>query len=175
MKTKLSAHNKFRRLGVMLTSERGQSLVELALLTPILLILVIGIVEMGRYAAFSIEVGNAARAGAQYGAQSLAKAADTTGITNAVQNECATTDTVTCPGTLTLTPAPTTVCGCDNSGTISAMTSCTSTCANHVVVSVKVTARGTLPSLLNYTTPLFGTLSIHSITITSTATQRVAQ
>jgi Flp pilus assembly protein TadG len=45
-------------------SEKGQSLVELALLTPILLLLVVGIVEMGRYATLSIEVANAARAGA---------------------------------------------------------------------------------------------------------------
>src|ERR1700730_8362816 len=46
----------------LLRSERGQSLVELALLTPLLLILIIGVVEMGRYASLGILVGNAARA-----------------------------------------------------------------------------------------------------------------
>ena len=49
-------------------SESGQSLLELALLTPLLMFMIIGIVEMGRYAYLSILVGNAAEAGAAYGA-----------------------------------------------------------------------------------------------------------
>ena len=42
---------------------------------------------MGRYAYISILVGNAARAGAGYGAQSLAQSVDTAGITTAVDND----------------------------------------------------------------------------------------
>jgi Flp pilus assembly protein TadG len=173
MVTKLSALAKRHWPKALWASERGQSLIELALLTPVLLMLVIGIVEMGRYASFGILVSNAARAGAQYGAQSLTKAADTTGITAAYNNECASADTVTCPALNPPTIA--TVCGCDNAGTISTMASCSSTCANHVVVSVQVKAKGTFNPLFNYTPPLFGHLSIPQITITSTATQRVAQ
>ncbi|MGD1210368.1 MAG: TadE/TadG family type IV pilus assembly protein [Candidatus Acidiferrales bacterium] len=59
------------------TDERGTSLLEMALLTPVLLLLLLGIVEVGRYAELSIVVANAARAGVQYGAQSLAAAANT--------------------------------------------------------------------------------------------------
>src|ERR1700734_3884295 len=60
--------------------ECGQSVLELALLMPILCLLLLGIIEMGRYAEISILVSNAARAGAQYGAQNIATAGDSAGI-----------------------------------------------------------------------------------------------
>jgi Flp pilus assembly protein TadG len=62
-----------------LRSQRGQSLIEVALLTPLLLSLMVGTIEMGRYAYLSILVGNAARAGAAYGSQSLALSVDASG------------------------------------------------------------------------------------------------
>jgi len=75
------------------SKENGQALLELALLLPFLLLLTIGIIEIGRLAYFSIEVSGAARAGAQYATQSLALAAaaaatpDETNITSAASNE----------------------------------------------------------------------------------------
>ena len=42
---------------------------------------------MGRYAYLSILVGNAARAGTAYGAQSLAQSVDATGIQTAATND----------------------------------------------------------------------------------------
>ena len=51
----------------ILLSPSGQSLLEVALLTPMLLALLLGAIELGRYAYISILVGNAARAGAAYG------------------------------------------------------------------------------------------------------------
>lgn len=51
-------------------SQEGQALVELALTIPILLLLLLGIVELARVAHTTIELANAARAGAQYSAQS---------------------------------------------------------------------------------------------------------
>jgi len=71
---------RFSKLRRTIGSQSGQSLVELALLTPLLLLLLIGIVEMGRYAYLSIVLGNAAETGALYGAQNLAASADTNGI-----------------------------------------------------------------------------------------------
>jgi Flp pilus assembly protein TadG len=71
------------------SKEKGQALLELALFLPVVLVLTIGILEIGRLAYYGIEVSNAARAGAQYATQSLALAAtattDTTNITNAAQ------------------------------------------------------------------------------------------
>ena len=69
------------------TAERGQALIEMALVLPLLLILALGIIEVGRSAELAIVVSNAARAGAIYGAQNLAAAADTTGIRNAAQTD----------------------------------------------------------------------------------------
>jgi Flp pilus assembly protein TadG len=57
--------------------ERGQSLLEVALALPILLLLLLGIIEVGRYAQLAIVVADAARAGAIYGAQSSATAGQT--------------------------------------------------------------------------------------------------
>jgi Flp pilus assembly protein TadG len=149
-------------------SERGQSLVELALLTPILLLLVIGIVEMGRYAYLSIVLGNAAESGALYGAQNLADAANTAGIQAAAQNDY--NDGRSLSG-LTVTSANT--CGCDSSGTTT-NASCTAagagTCAaGHWVVMVQVTATGKFNSLFKY--PGIP----QSLTVVRTVTMRVKQ
>ncbi len=70
-----------------LVREHGQSLVELAFVVPLLLLLLVGIIEIGRFAFYSILVSNAARAGAQYGAQSLASASDTVGIAAAANRD----------------------------------------------------------------------------------------
>ena len=71
----------------MKTHESAQALVETALTIPFLLFFVLGAVELGRIAFVVIEVNNAARAGAQYAAQSHNTAADTTGITTAARSE----------------------------------------------------------------------------------------
>ncbi|MGH9734935.1 MAG: TadE family protein [Candidatus Acidiferrales bacterium] len=68
-------------------TQRGQALLELALVTPLLLALALGVIEIGRYAYIAILVGNAAHAGAAYGAQSVATAADPNGIQTAAEND----------------------------------------------------------------------------------------
>ena len=70
------------------SAENGQTLLEVALLTPLLLLLLVGIFEVGRFAYYSIEVSNAARAAVQYGAQSLADAKDSVGLTQAAKSDC---------------------------------------------------------------------------------------
>lgn len=66
-----------------LRSERGTSLVEFAFAAPVIMFLLLGMIELGRFGYFAILAANAARAGAQYGAQDLMTAYDTAGITNA--------------------------------------------------------------------------------------------
>jgi len=56
-------------------AEQGQSLVEVALIIPALLILFMGIAEVGFYLYAQVQVANAAREGARYG--SLCKQNDT--------------------------------------------------------------------------------------------------
>src|SRR6201981_3002320 len=103
--------------------ESGQALVEMALIVPIVLILVLGIIEIGRYAYIAILVGNAARAGAAFGAQSKQQSNDSTGMQNAAQYDFAGSSSSTpnlgrpdptngfAYSTLTVTSA--TSCGCD--------------------------------------------------------------
>jgi len=66
-----SRHGVSLRVGHA-SKQCGQAMLELALVLPVLLLLTIGLIEFGRVAYYSIEVSDAARAGAQYGAQSLA-------------------------------------------------------------------------------------------------------
>src|SRR5215472_6795855 len=67
-----------------LRPDSGQSFIEMALITPLLLLLVVGVIDMGRYAYIGILVGNAARAGAAYGA---AAPGDSSGTVNAACND----------------------------------------------------------------------------------------
>lgn len=156
----------------LLRSQSGQSLVEVALLTPLLLALLVGGIELGRYAYIAILVGNAARAGAGYGAQSLIQSVDTKGIQTAADNDFQNNG----QKVSNLTVTSSTSCGCDNGGTItSAVCSTTSnatagTCtAGHWVVMVSVTASGTFNSLFNY--PGIP----KSIAVSETSTMRVDQ
>jgi Flp pilus assembly protein TadG len=50
--------------------ERGAALVELALATPLLAVLIVGAVDFARIFYLAMQVTNAARAGAQYGSTS---------------------------------------------------------------------------------------------------------
>lgn len=65
----------------------GQSAVELAMAIPILLLLLLGAVEMGRMYYASLTADDAARAGVEYGAQSLATASDINGMETTAVND----------------------------------------------------------------------------------------
>lgn len=66
--------------------QRGQSLVELALMLPFLLVLLIGVLDLGRIYFAYMTIVNASREGARYGA---AHPTDTTGIYTHAINESA--------------------------------------------------------------------------------------
>lgn len=68
-----------------LRNDGGSALVELALVLPLLCLLLVGSVELGRIAYFAIEVSDAARAGVAYGSQSAATAGDTGNIADAAK------------------------------------------------------------------------------------------
>jgi Flp pilus assembly protein TadG len=96
----------------------GQSLVETALMFPILLTFLVGAADLARIAHASIAVANAAKAGAQYGAQNGFTANDSTGIIAATAAEAP---------NLTLTTVPSHTCICSNGN---ASTCLTSDCPN---------------------------------------------
>ena len=161
-------------------SQSGQSLVELALLTPLLMIMLIGIAEMGRYAYFAMLVGNAARAGAAWGAQSPGASSDQGDIATVANN-----DFQNGANLAGLTVTSTNLCTCDNGGSFTsaptnplcfaATNPSAGTCTTgHWVILVQVTAAGTFSPMFKYSGGLFGILKIPSLTFSSTATQRVA-
>ena len=134
----------------------GQTIVEIALLLPLMLLLLVGVIEIGRYAYFDILISNAARAGAQYGAQSLIQAADTNGIRTAAQSD----------GLAAMTITSTQQCGC----AAGALGGCpTGAVCPQPLVYVQVTATDRYNSLFQY--PGIP----RSLTLTSTVTMRVAQ
>src|SRR5580704_18412541 len=119
------------------SSRSGQTVVELAMLLPLLLVLCVGAIEIGRYAYFDILIANAARAGAQYGAQSLIQAADLNGIIAAAQNDGLTTMNITTSQE----------CGCVST----ALAGCPSGAVCPLpLVYVQVTATETYSSLFKY-------------------------
>ena len=68
---------------------QGQSLVETALLFPMLLLLFTGIVDLGWMAYNYIELANAANAGVHYAAQNVTAAAQTSSIQAAMNSDAA--------------------------------------------------------------------------------------
>src|SRR5258708_20297575 len=79
--------------------DKGEAFVELALVMPMLILLILGGIEIGRLAYADIEISNAARAGVAYAMQSHAFASDNAGITAA-----ATQDPPNIPGLVVATP-----------------------------------------------------------------------
>jgi len=174
----------------VLRLQSGQSLYEMALLTPLLLTVLLGVIEIGRYAYISILVANAARAGAAYGAQSLPQSADGVDIVAAADNDFKNNGQTVPAGFVQggFPGAEYNGCACeDNCGVMSpdpatngagAVSYCdptsnanAGTCpaGQHWVVLVSVEVKGTFNSLFSFIP------SLSSITIDRTCTLRVNQ
>lgn len=152
----------------------GSVAVEMALFSPILAYMAVGIGEFGIGVYLKMQVEHAAQAGVQY---ALVHGYSSTAVTNAVTSATTTSATqsgvvsssaifsgISLPATqTTFTGAnqsnPTQNCGCASgttitaaSCTISAAGSCSCTCAggNSAAVYVTVTAKGTYTTFLNY-------------------------
>jgi len=121
-------------------SKRGQSVVEFALIATILASLMLAASDFSRMFFMSIAVNNAARAGAQYGSQSLITAADSGGMQTA-----ATTDASNVTG-LTATASQ---CTCGTSTNVSACA--TNYCTNNPGATyVTVNTSATFTTFVNY-------------------------
>lgn len=91
-----------------MTPQRGNAIIEFAILAPLLIVLTLGTIELGRYAYFAILVSNAAQAGAAYGAQNNGTATDTAGIAAAIAQDASPHPIAS----VTANPAPFTEFGC---------------------------------------------------------------
>lgn len=129
----------------MLQDQRGVALVEFAIIMPMLIMLMLGLMELGRFTYYSILVGNAARAGAMYGAQGDQYVTDTDGMTDTAKADAQSLSAITSTATQ--------VCSCWT-GTTSTVLSCTAaveSCATgHRVVYAQVSVTGTFHPLFHY-------------------------
>lgn len=143
-------------------SQRGTSMTEFALIAPVFIFMLVGIVEVGRYTYFAILAQHAARAGVQYAAQNLETAADASVSGPSTASAAAAdaqslsqwhvTSWVTCTNNMQAALCPSGTSGQVSSGLV-------------YYVGVKVT--GTFKTLLNY--PGIPT----NVPITGTALMRV--
>jgi Flp pilus assembly protein TadG len=116
-------------------SQRGAALVEFVVALPVLLVVLIGTIDFGRVFYMAIALTDAARAGAQYGAHSLTRSADVSGMQAAA--------VAAAPNLSGLTATATRTCQCapDNGATFT-NAACTGTCpfGEHLVIAVIVDA-----------------------------------
>ncbi|MGH7842542.1 MAG: TadE/TadG family type IV pilus assembly protein [Candidatus Binataceae bacterium] len=103
---KRSSSNPWRGLA------RGQSVVEIALVAPVLILLLCVAGDFARLFFTSIDLNQAARAGAQYGSQTVITAADTNGIKTAVTTAGASISGLTESSTQCTCAASTSVAAC---------------------------------------------------------------
>jgi Flp pilus assembly protein TadG len=143
-------------------SDSGSALAEIALVLPMLVLVLLGLIEVGRFGNYTILVGNAARAGVQYGAQNTVTAADITGMQNSAKS-----DGQNLTG---LNATATTFCKCaDGSASTCLATDCPT---NHRIIYVQVVTSATVQSLTN---SLVLPAPLRSIAVQGKAIMRVAQ
>jgi Flp pilus assembly protein TadG len=78
-------------------SESGAGLIEFAIVVPVLIFTLFGIIETGRWLAFGVRLSNAAHAGVQFAVQSISTSGDTTDIADAACNDSGFACTTTTP------------------------------------------------------------------------------
>lgn len=121
----------------LLKSQHGSAAVELAMVTPLLVLLVLGAYDFGRAFYTAMAVTGAAHAGAQYGAQSVSKAQDSAGMQAAAVTHA--------PG-MGITAVASRECRCAD-GTVQA---CTYTGCGTLKVYAKITTTKTFATAVNY-------------------------
>jgi hypothetical protein len=122
--------------------QKGQSVLEIALLAPMLLLMLVGTIEIGRYAYFAIEATNAARAGVQYGTQSLIDSKDVAGIWGAASNDA--------PDLIQLNVTAKDLCACSSNPSHYVGCPAQRCGAGHPVVFLQVITTAQVPSLFHY-------------------------
>ena len=128
---------------------RGSALVEFALMTPFLLILLAGVLDYGRALSKATGVANAARIGAQYGSGSVARSTDTAGIRAAAVNSA--------PGFSGLSVSSVQSCQCPGGTSVSCSGNCGS---SKLLMYVKVTVTAASSAIFSYSgLPFTGNLT----------------
>ena len=122
--------------------ERGATALEFALVSPLLCVLLVGLIDYGMGYWQKMQVGNAARAGAQY---AMASGWNQTAISTAVTS-------ATGLASISASPAPSQACGCPSASSGIVAASCGSSCTGGGTAGTYVTvnASATYSPLLPY-------------------------
>jgi Flp pilus assembly protein TadG len=129
----------------MVRAENGGALVEMALCIPLLgAPVLIGTVETGMALYDSIEVSNAAHAGAAYGMMSSTFAADSNGMTAAAKGEAADLGSLLIVTPTTYYACSQSIAGAQYTSQSAANSACTGT-SNHSLEFVQVNTSATVP------------------------------
>ena len=150
-----------------LRGEGAQALTETALTLPMLALMLLGAFEFSRVAYAAIEVTNAARAAAQYGAMNGGGFLDTSGMLAAAKADAGNLNS----GLSWVSGYPSVACSCSGTGTAScaAGTSPSGCTTSQLMVTVSVKLQYQMTSLLKV--PGFPT----SYTVYGTASQGLLQ
>jgi Flp pilus assembly protein TadG len=125
--------------------QNGSAMVELALATPLLLLLLAGVLDYGFALRTAAAVATAADAGAAYGSRSTTNAGDTAGIAAAARNSE--------PNVNGLTVSSTSSCQCPGGTPVS----CSGSCSNgKMLMYVQVTVSANATSFFSYSGLPFG-------------------
>jgi Flp pilus assembly protein TadG len=123
-----SVHRIARRLAA---DRQGNLLIEFALALPILFLLLVGLVDLGRFSLEKSAVLQGAREGAQYG---ILAPTDSANINTTAQNATGRTD---------VTATNTVFCEC--SSALGTAVACTTTCSGSAVLNKYITVTATAP------------------------------
>ena len=129
---------------------RGAALVELALVTPLFLLLIMGSAEVGRVAYYAIEVENAARAGASFGAVNIGNANLTSSVQQASKNDAPDVSNL-----IVVTQGSACVCETLNTSTNSptfSPASGTTSCTSATITSCTAESSASIQSVIEYVT-----------------------
>lgn len=131
-------------IGGPVRSRRGNVVIEFAFLVPVLMLLTLGAIELGRLGTEWTRVKHAANAGTQFGVQDQANAANSQGMIDAARFDA--DDTA---NELLFNPPPRRYCLCPGETT---EVQCSEKCAddNFSPMYVEVTISRELPALIPY-------------------------
>ncbi len=125
-----------RRTIATLREGRGSAAIEFALVSPIFVILLVGVVELGFAGLSAMRVQDAAEAGALY---AQVHGWDQAGIVSAVTH-------ATGASAIGATPVPVTFCGCPGAGGIAPI-ACTDRCGDGSTPGQYITVSASVPRI----------------------------
>ena len=111
--------------------QTGQAATEVALISPVMIVMLLGTMDFGRLFFDAIGVAGAVRSGLQYATLKKDNATDTAGIVNAAQQDATNTNGVTV--------ATTSYCECSDGSAISCALACPGAVNPQLYVQVKAT------------------------------------